>query len=70
MRKFKEFDRMCAELQQANVDVVIIAFPSVIGDTYKEIIENLSKLADANLQLAVAKRQPRDGETEDEEVSG
>jgi hypothetical protein len=37
----------------------MVAAPWVLGDDYDELIENLSRLADAGLMLAIAKRNSR-----------
>lgn len=37
---------------------VVIATPSVIGDTYAEVMESLSRLAEAGLNLHVAGPEP------------
>lgn len=54
--KFGEFIAMCERAKQDGVDHVVIAHPWAIGDTYEEIIESLSRLADAQLALHVASR--------------
>ncbi len=51
--KYAEFIRLCAETKAANIGHVVIAAPWVLGDTYDEIIESLSRLAEAGLALQV-----------------
>ena len=55
-KKFAEFIEMCRKARQDNVPRVVIAHPQVLGDTYEEIIESLSRLAEAKLALSIASR--------------
>jgi len=54
--KYAEFIRLCAKARADNVGHVLIAQPWVLGDTYDEIIESLSRLAEAGLALHVGSR--------------
>lgn len=54
--KYADFIRLCAEARADNVGHVVIAEPWVLGDTYDEIIESLSRLAEAGLALHVGSR--------------
>jgi hypothetical protein len=54
--KYAEFIQLCAKARSDNVGHVVIAAPWVLGDTYDEIIESLSRLAEAGLALHVASR--------------
>lgn len=56
--KFAEFIRLCRKSQLDGTKRVIISPPSVNGDTYEEIIESLSRLAEAGLGLEIAKPEP------------
>ena len=47
---------LCAKAKADGIDHVLIAHPFVLGDTYEEIIESLSRLAEARLALHVAGR--------------
>ncbi len=58
-KKFADFIRMCAELRAKGITQVVVASPSALGDNYKELIESLSRLADAGLTLSIAARQDR-----------
>jgi hypothetical protein len=51
--KFADFVRLCRDAKLSETKMVVIAHPSVIGDTYAEVIESLSRLAKADLKLAV-----------------
>lgn len=55
-QKFADFIKLCEEAKSKNVQHVIIAQPSAIGDTYDEVMESLSRLADAGLALNIARR--------------
>ncbi len=52
--KFAEFIRMCDEAKKSGAEVVLVQRPSVLGDNYAELIESLSRLARAGLQLGIA----------------
>jgi hypothetical protein len=56
-KKFADFIRLCAETEASGKTTVVIAYPWVIGDNYDEIIESLSRLADAGLTLDIAARK-------------
>ena len=51
---FEGFTRTCDEAKTKKLEVIVVAHPSVIGDTYDEIIESLSRLARATLALTIA----------------
>lgn len=55
-KKFADFIEMCRKARQNNVSQVVIARPQILGDTYDEIIESLSRLAEAKLSLTIASR--------------
>lgn len=55
-KKFSDFIEICEKARQDNIPQVIIHHPSVLGDTYEEVIESLSRLADAELSLYIASR--------------
>ena len=56
--KFKNFIGMCEEAKDKGIEVVVVAYPWVLGDTYEEVLQSLSLLAEQNLSLAIAKPQP------------
>jgi len=56
-KKFTNFIRLCTEAKARGADNVVIAFPWVLGDNYDEVIESLSRLADAGLNLNIAARK-------------
>ena len=51
--KFADFIRMCAELKAKGVTQMVVAYPWALGDTYEELIESLSRVADAGLSLHI-----------------
>ena len=55
-QKFSDFIEMCNKAKQGNASQVLIHHPSVLGDTYEEIIESLSRLANAELSLRITSR--------------
>lgn len=57
-RKFADFIEMCATAKRQNIDTVVVSHPSVLGDTYEELIESLSRLAEVGLGLKIAGRKP------------
>lgn len=56
-KKFADFIRLCSEAKANGVSQVTIAYPCVIGDNYEEVVESLSRLADAGLSLHIAARK-------------
>jgi hypothetical protein len=52
--KFHEFDRLCREVHSLRVDTVLVSDPTVLGDTYAELVANLRKLAAARLALLIS----------------
>lgn len=39
-------------------EIAVVAFPGVLGDTYDEIVQSLSLLAERGLHLAITAPQP------------
>ena len=54
-QKFKEFIRMCDEAKSEGLEAVLVATPQILGDDYVEIVESLNRLAEAGLNLHIAK---------------
>jgi hypothetical protein len=48
--KFSGFIALCS---QSDSDLVIVHHPQVLGDNYEEIVESLSRLANAEKKLLV-----------------
>jgi len=58
-KKFADFIRMCVDAQASGIKQIVVPTPATIGDNYPEIIESLSRLAEAGLTLAIASPEPR-----------
>ena len=56
-KKFADFIRLCSEAKANGTAQVVIGYPWVLGDTYEELIESLSRLADAGLTLHIGARK-------------
>jgi dihydrodipicolinate synthase/N-acetylneuraminate lyase len=54
-QKFENFIKLCEKAKAEGVSEVIVAQPWVIGDTYDEVIESLTRLAAAGLALHIAR---------------
>lgn len=52
-RKFAGFIRLCQDSSKKGISQVMIEKPSVLGDTYEEVVESLSRLARADLALHI-----------------
>lgn len=55
--KFADFIKLCADTKAKGIREVVVAYPWVLGDDYEELIESLSRLADAGLSLHIAGRE-------------
>lgn len=54
--KFSGFIAMCRDAKADGAEGVLIDHPQVLGDNYAEIVESLSRLADAGLHLVINRR--------------
>ena len=52
------FARLLRLVKSRKDTVVFVAFPGVLGDTYDEIVQSLSLLAERGLHLAITAPQP------------
>ena len=52
--KYANFLCMIEDAKATKFEVVIVAYPSVLGDNYEELIINLGLLASAKLKLLIA----------------
>jgi hypothetical protein len=52
--KFAEFIRQCKTVKEQGAITVIVTYPEKLGDTYEEMVESLSRVAELGLQLVVA----------------
>ena len=55
-KKFANFIRICTKSKSKGAHTVIVAVPWVLGDDYDEVMESLSRLADAGLHLQITAR--------------
>ncbi len=52
--KFRQFDQLIGIARdKGEFDAVVVASPQVLGDTYDELVENLNKLANAELAVVI-----------------
>jgi hypothetical protein len=56
--KLGGFVGMCIDAKSMGADVILITHPSVLGDTYVEVIQSLSLLAEQKFSLTIAVPQP------------
>lgn len=56
--KFGGLIKLCEQAKAEGVRNLIIAWPWVIGDTYEEMIQSLSRLADAGIVLHIVAGEP------------
>jgi len=56
--KFRSFLELIERCKRKEIDAVLVAYPWVLGDTYEELTESLNQIADAGVQLGIAKRNP------------
>ena len=52
-RKFADLNRMVRMAKRDGVQVVLVPTPQTLGDTYDELIRNLTKLQEAELSLVI-----------------
>lgn len=56
-KKFADFIKLCSETKAKGIKEIAIGYPWVLGDNYEELIESLSRLADAGLSLHIGARK-------------
>lgn len=56
-RKFADFIKLCAETKAKGISEIVVGYPWVLGDNYEELVESLSRLADAGLSLHISGRR-------------
>ena len=57
--KFAALLDLCDQAASGAFEVVIVAYPEILGDSEEELIRNLSLLSDTGLLLVVAQKSPR-----------
>jgi hypothetical protein len=55
--KFADFFRLCDQGKQGEFQIVVAAFPEILGDNYEELVSNLWRCAKAGLLVAFAKKE-------------
>ena len=53
-QKYGSFIELCKDGASGTFEAVVIAFPEVLGDSYEEMVANMSLAADSNLLIALA----------------
>ena len=56
-QKFPAFIELCRETKPE--DIIVVASPHALGDTYDELIESLERLGDAQVHLVIVPRSQR-----------
>jgi hypothetical protein len=56
-KKFADFIKLCADTKAKGINEVVVGYPWGLGDNYEELIESLSRLADAGLSLHIVGRE-------------
>jgi hypothetical protein len=52
--KFAALIRQCETVKEQGAITVIVTYPEKLGETYEEMVESLSRVAELGLQLVVA----------------
>jgi len=53
-----KFANLLRLARMRRAEVAVVAFPGVLGDTYDEVVQSLSLLAEQGVRLMIAKPQP------------
>jgi len=56
--KFANFNKGLADSKANKLDTIVVYDPTVLGDDYYELVENLSRIAEAGLKIGIVKRAP------------
>ena len=54
--KFDRFFRLCEEAENGEFQIVVAAFPEILGDNYEELVSNLWRCAKTGLLVAFANK--------------
>ncbi len=52
--KLAAFIDQCRGVKEHGAITVMVRYPEMLGDTYEEMVESLSRVAEAGLQLVIA----------------
>ena len=55
--KFDGFFRLCEQAENGEFQIVVAAFPEILGDNYEELVSNLWRCAKEGLLVAFAKKE-------------
>ena len=55
--KFDGFFRLCEQAKNGEFQIVVAAFPKILGDNYEELVSNLWRCAKAGLLVAFAEKE-------------
>ena len=58
--KFDGFFRLCEQAKNGEFQIVVAAFPEVLGDNYEELVSNLWRCAKAGLLVAFAEKEAKE----------
>jgi hypothetical protein len=48
---------MCEQAKDGELQIVVAAFPEILGDNYEELVSNLWRCANAGLLVAFANKE-------------
>ena len=52
--KFAGLVQLCEQARTGEFQIVVVAFPQVLGDDYDELVRNIGMCAEAGLLIAIA----------------
>ena len=55
--KFSGLLRLWEEAKKGEFEVIVVAFPEILGDSYEELVGNLRRCAQAGLLVAIAEKK-------------
>ena len=57
VEKFDGFFRLCEHAKNGEFQIIVAAFPEVLGDDYEELVSNLWRCAKEGLLVAFTKKE-------------
>lgn len=58
-RKYEALLQRIQEAKKNGITLFVVSEPQELGETYKDVMESLNRLADADLNLAILPRDAR-----------
>ena len=55
--KFGDLFRLCEQADSSKFQIILAAFPEVLGDNYEELVSNLWRCAKAGLLVAFSEKE-------------